>query len=116
MLNYSVMEEYGIDYKKSIQRFGGKEALFEKYLFRFPEEEYFGNAIKAYEEGDFTVLLEMTHALKGIVGIIGMEDLHRITSEIVKAIRAENREALAPIIDQMKASYAKACEAVAAMK
>lgn len=93
-MNETILRQAGIDYDAALARFVGKRAMYEKYLMKFLEDTHAQEAMKAYEEKDFNELLELTHALKGVAGTLGMTDLYDVSAEIVHDLRNDKQEDL----------------------
>lgn len=90
-----VQEDYkavGIDYEAGLRRFVGNVALYEKYLYRFPQEQEYFKMCQAMQEKDYTEAFKQAHALKGVTATLGLTELYREVSELVEALRAGDTE------------------------
>ena len=94
-----------VDYENGLNRFAGKEALYEKYLLKFKEDPHFEGAKAAYEAADYESLLKETHALKGVAGTLGIMDVYQASAQIVSALRAERIGELPALYEALKISY-----------
>ena len=94
----------GIDYDAALARFVGKRTIYEKYLMKFLEDNHAKDAEAAYKKGDYSEMLEQTHALKGVAGTLGMTALYEISADIVKDLRDDKTdgvgEKLAKLLDE----------------
>lgn len=92
MIDKKKLRDEGIDYESGVKRFAGKEKIYEKYLFKYLQDDHFEKAEKSYNEQDFTQVLEELHALKGIAGTLGIQELFQLCSDIVTSIRNNNND------------------------
>lgn len=88
------LKEAGIDYDGALDRFVGNRMLYEKYLTKFLSDTHVADARAALLREDYPDLLEQTHALKGLAGTLGMTGLYEKSADIVKSLRAEEREGI----------------------
>lgn len=105
MLDKEKLKQAGIDYEAAIKRFAGKEELYEKYLYRYDEDNHFGLAYEAFQKKDYACMLEEVHTLKGIAGTLGITVLFDSCQAIVCAIRQEDYEPLGELFERMTACY-----------
>lgn len=87
-----IFETYGADYKTTMTRFLGNEALYLKFLdMLFKDDNYdkLGAALKAenYEEA-----FNAAHTLKGVVGNMGLTPFFNAVCDIVEPLRQGKRE------------------------
>ena len=61
----------------------------------------------AMAENDYNKVLEQAHAMKGMTGTLGMDDLYHSCSDVVQAIRNEKTDTLPGLVDKMENSYQK---------
>ena len=52
-MDKEVLDRLEIDFENAIKRFAGKEALYEKYLYRFKDDEHFALAKEALAKQDY---------------------------------------------------------------
>ncbi len=104
-MDKEALDRLEIDYVNAINRFAGNEALYEKYLYRFKDDEHFGLAKNALIEQDYETVLKEIHTMKGVVGTLGMMRLFNICSEIVLAIRANDVSELDVMFDRLQLEY-----------
>ena len=82
------------DYDAALARFMGKQAIYEKYLRKLPEDAHMDAAWAALEQQDEAELLEQVHAIKGLTGTLGITGLFEQSAAIVALLRAGTREGL----------------------
>ena len=66
-MDENALRAVGIDYDAALARFMGKQAIYEKYLRKLPEDAHMKAAWTALEQQDEAELLEQVHAIKGPV-------------------------------------------------
>ena len=106
------LEKYGIDYENAIKHFAGNEALYEKFMKKFAEDNHLEIGEAALADGRNSDVLEAVHALKGVAGTLGMMELFGACSAVVAAIRNDTTDNLPDLMTEVRAEFDKACEAV----
>ncbi len=89
---HSFKDMPGIDIKKGLSRTLGKETLYEKILIQF-YTEYADAAIKikkAIESKEEKKALHLVHAIKGLAGSIGANDLSKMALTLETHMKSEN--------------------------
>lgn len=105
MLDTEFLTQAHINAAEGLARFAGKEALYEKYLFKFLEDNHFELALEDYAAKDYEKLLTDIHPLKGIVGTLGMNTLFEATDALVRAIRAGQFDMLEALMEPFQAEF-----------
>lgn len=59
-----------------------------------------------------TALISHMHEIKGMSSNLSMTEVYADAAEIVALLRAQDYDAIAPVIDRLKTSYAIAVEAI----
>ena len=93
-MDENALRAAGIDYDAALARFMGKQAIYEKYLRKLPEDAHMEAAWTALEQQDDAELLEQVHAIKGLTGTLGITGLFEQSAAIVALLRAGTREGL----------------------
>lgn len=101
-----------VDYENGMKRFAGNEALYEKYLLKFKEDEHYEAAKAAFEAGDFDTLLKEAHTLKGVAGTLGLTDIYQTCANIVTALRGERRSQIPQLFRLLQHAYEKTMTAL----
>ena len=78
----------GIDLDGALERFMGNEALLERFLKRFLQDENEALLSAALTGGDLESALTASHTLKGVCGNLSMTALFVLFSRQVTALRA----------------------------
>lgn len=112
-MNTELLAKANIDYANGTKRFAGNVTLYEKYLKKFKEDKHFESAKEALKTGDYSLVLEDTHAIKGVAGTLGLLDIYQCSSDIVAAIRTENSRAVPALFEKLTEAYERALEVLA---
>ena len=78
----------GIDLNSALERFMGNEALLERFLKRFLQDENSARLNQELTAGDMETALAAAHTLKGVCGNLSMSALYDLFSRQVAAFRA----------------------------
>jgi len=81
------LEENGADVEATLKRFMGKDELYVKFLGKFPADKNYANLGTNLEAGAFQEAYECAHALKGVVGNLGLTPLFEKVSALVEELR-----------------------------
>lgn len=92
----------GIDYQGAIERFADNQALYEKYLLRFETDTHCADAKKALQEQNYEEVLAQVHALKGMVGTLGMMQYYKVCQDVVDALRANEYEKIPSLMEKVQ--------------
>lgn len=106
------LEQAGVDTQGALRRFCGNDALYERFLLKFPADENFGKIGPALEGGDLDAALTAAHTLKGVSGNLGMERLYQACADTVAFIRAGKAAEAALSYGELAAAYAQVCGAL----
>lgn len=79
--------ESGLDIASARQRFLGNRALFEKFLFRFPEDQNYKKMVESVKNGDVEEAFNAAHTLKGVCGNLSLKKLYDKVSEVTEVFR-----------------------------
>ncbi len=79
--------ESGADVETTLKRFMGNEAIYQKFLGKFPNDPNYANLGKNLEEGAYKEAYECAHALKGVVGNLGLMPIFERVSVLVEELR-----------------------------
>ena len=104
-MDENALRAVGIDYDAALARFMGKQAIYEKYLRKLPEDAHMKAAWTALEQQDEAELLEQVHAIKGLTGTLGITGLFEQSAAIVALLRAGTREELQEKMTSLKQEW-----------
>lgn len=83
-----IFEAYGADYDETMKRFMGNEGMYLRLLDMLFEDDTLQKLGRSIEEGDLAGSFEAAHALKGVVGNMGLTPYYEAISAIVEPLRA----------------------------
>lgn len=81
-------ENTNLDYEGIVARFCGMESLVIKFLKKFPDDPTFDSLTQAVEAKDYDAIEKSAHALKGVTGNLGLQELFAVNQKIVDAVRS----------------------------
>lgn len=104
------LEENGADVETTLRRFVGNAAIYEKFLKKFPEDPNYEKLGENIGTGDFEEAYKCAHALKGVVGNLGLTPVFERVSKLVEELRGKKSEEVnADLVksewQEVKASY-----------
>ena len=111
-MDENALRAAGIDYDAALARFMGKQAIYEKYLRKLPEDAHMKAAWTALEQQDEAELLEQVHAIKGLTATLGITGLFEQSAAIVALLRAGTREGLQEKMTSLKQEWDRVCETI----
>ena len=111
-MDENALRAAGINYDAALVRFMGKQAIYEKYLRKLPEDAHMDAAWTAFEQQDDAELLEQVHAIKGLTGTLGITGLFEQSAAIVALLRAGTREGLQEKMTSLKQEWDRVCETI----
>lgn len=100
-----VSEELTINYKEAMSRFGGVEAIYQRFLKRFLEDTTYQELEEAWQKGEYQEIEKKAHTLKGVAGNLSLEKLFIISDSLVQKIRNKQYEEVAEIYEQLQECY-----------
>lgn len=86
------LEENGADVETTLRRFVGNDAIYVKFLKKFPDDPNYEKLGENIEAGDFEEAYKCAHALKGVVGNLGLTPIYERVSKLVEELRGKNSE------------------------
>lgn len=76
-----------VDFELGIDFFGGRESLFYKYLFLFPNDDSITSIKEGYSSGDIEKIYKSAHHLKGLSGNIYIHTIYISSMELLVACK-----------------------------
>ena len=86
-MNY--LEE--IDIPSAKERFMNNEALYKKFLLKFPENTVMTDLEQHMESGNLEEAFRDAHTMKGMVGNLSLYKLMNIAAKVTETLRAGNK-------------------------
>lgn len=81
------LEESGADVEATLKRFMGNDAIYLKFLGKFPNDPNYANLGANMEAKNFEEAYKCAHALKGVVGNLGLPPIFDNVSALVEELR-----------------------------
>lgn len=81
------LEENGADVEATLKRFVGNDAIYLKFLGKFPNDPNYANLGLNMESENFEEAYKCAHALKGVVGNLGLTPIFDNVSVLVEELR-----------------------------
>lgn len=94
-MHEEILTQAGIDYAEGLQRFAGNLAIYNKYLYKFPQDPNFDGLRNAMQNEDYRDAFRYAHTLKGLTGNLSINLLFEQMRQLTEALRNENDIALA---------------------
>ena len=98
------LEQAGTDIAAGTERFMGNEALYWKFIMKFPDDGNAGKLETALKEGD---VKQAVHNLKGVCGNLSFRRLYEISSRMTELLRAEKLEEARELFPEFQNCYLK---------
>ena len=86
------LEECGADVETTLKRFMGNDAIYQKFLGKFPGDPNYAKLGTNIEAGAFEEAYKCAHALKGVVGNLGLTPIYEKVSTLVEELRNKASE------------------------
>ncbi len=86
------LEECGADVETTLKRFMNNDAIYQKFLVKFPNDPNYANLGTNLEAGAFEEAYKCAHALKGVVGNLGLTPIFEKVSTLVEELRNKAAE------------------------
>lgn len=81
----ALLEQGGVDVTGALERFMGSEALLERFLKRFLQDENLTALQAALDSGNVEAAIQAAHALKGVSGNLSLTVLFdRVTAQLAQ--------------------------------
>ena len=98
----------GVDVPATVARFGGNEALYLKYLCRFPQDSSFQSLESAMQGGLRENVQTACHTLKGVSGTLGLTPLYTAASDMMAALRQNDMPSATTLFEAVTRAYRQA--------
>jgi len=108
----SELGEKGVDIERTLNRFMNKEELYEKFLYKFLEDDNFKNYMETISQKNYEQALKFVHTLKGVSANLGMNNIFKISEEIVIKLRAGEHEKLEELSRELEKEYNIVCDVI----
>ena len=93
----------GVDYNTALERFMGKDDLYERFLVKFLDDENFSKLGEAFK---------CAHTLKGLSGNLGFDNLLEEDVRIVEILRSGSLDGVEELYEILREKYQKLCDTI----
>ena len=103
-------EEYvkaGIDYEQGVNRFMGNKDLYEKYAFKFLDDQTFEALKTALQAKDVEQAFANAHTLKGVAGNLSFNQFLSKIIPVVEALRSKDLPLAEQLFPEAEAEYSQ---------
>ncbi len=106
----------GIDVDGTLNRFMGRIEMFEKFIFKFLDDNNYSDLCASMDNADVKNAFVAAHTLKGVCANLGLNPLYEASSEITELLREEKLEAAKEYLPKVKEAYDKMVEVINSVK
>ncbi|OUN88200.1 hypothetical protein B5G03_01105 [Gemmiger sp. An50] len=110
----AILEQGGVDVTGALGRFMGSEALLERFLKRFLQDETLSALQAALDAGDAEAAAAAAHSLKGTSGNLSLNVLFERSTAQLGQLRAGDLEGARQAMAGVTEAYTAAVEAIRA--
>lgn len=107
------MKSSGIDYDTAIDRFGGNDAMFEKFVRRYADNTHYQELLDALNENNSESAYKAAHSLKGVVGNLSFSTYYEVITPLTQFLREGKLEEARAILPQLAQEQDRICKALA---
>lgn len=98
---------HGVDYRGGVDRFGGNAAMFEKFIFRYLDDEHYDLLVKAIDANDAEEGFRNAHTLKGVVGNLSFTTYFSVLEPVTEALRSGDLETARAAMPDVENAHAE---------
>ena len=104
----------GIDLPVTLERFMGNEALYLRFLKKYPDGQNFSHLEQEIEQGNpnYETIEREAHTLKGVAGNLGLANIQEYSDEMVQAVRNHQYDLLWELFQKLKKFQQEAVEGI----
>lgn len=107
----AVFEAYGIDYKRTMDRFMGNEEMYKRLMVMLESDKNIGALESTLKNEDLRNAFEAAHTLKGVAANMGLDPLYRVVCNIVEPLRlGEERSDYLKMYQEVRDEYDRMLE------
>lgn len=86
------MEKNGADVATTLKRFMGNEAIYMKFLMKFPEDKNYDAIMENIRKNDYDAVFNSAHTLKGVSANLGLKPVYNASSQITELLRNRSEQ------------------------
>ncbi|MCI8511373.1 MAG: Hpt domain-containing protein [Lachnospiraceae bacterium] len=102
----------GANIETALARFMNMEAMYLKFLLRFPADPNFESLRDALAAGDTETAFRAAHTLKGVAGNLGLDRFYESVSKLTEVLRAGGSGNTDALMKQAAADYEEICAVI----
>lgn len=106
------LEKAGVNLEGALHRFMESEALYEKFLSKFLQDETFKHLEESISAGDIDNAFRNAHTMKGLVANLDLECLHNILIPMTGQLKEGNMNDINDKLYLLKLHYDKICNII----
>lgn len=96
---------YGVNTVAGLNRFAGNQKIYEKILFKFPQDESFTTLHSAIASEDFDTARKAAHTVKGIAANLSLDPFTETITQLEQALKLEDYNKALTLFQQAKDLY-----------
>lgn len=101
MFDVDELMALGINVDEALERFMGKQSLFERMLNKLPKAVKDYEVLEYFITKDYETAVANAHTLKGVTGNLSVTPLYNAYTEIVNLLRANNPDEAQKILEDI---------------
>lgn len=106
------LETNGVNLMNALNRFVGSEALYEKFLVKFLQDETYKHLEESINAGDTGKAFLYAHTMKGLAGNLEMGCLSDILIPMTNQLREGKMEDIPEQLSELKIRYNELCSII----
>lgn len=106
------LKSCGIDYDTGVDRFGGNEAMFEKFIRRYTEDTHHAELLATIDAKNSEQAFRVAHTLKGVVGNLSFTVYHQAITPLTELLKEGKIEEARALLPSVNAAEEKVIEAL----
>lgn len=110
------LENMQVDIGETVGRLMNNEELYLRFVRRYAGDKNFANGKKCYLEQNYNDMERYFHAMKGVTATLGILMVSSRAEKLVNAIRAQNYDAIPPLLNDLERVNAFVLEQIATIK
>lgn len=106
------LRESGIEIDGMLERFMDNEAMIQRFMLKFLDDQNMIKLQEALESGDTDTAFRAAHTLKGLCRNLSLQSLDKVSSEITELLRVGDMAAAADMMPKVQQEYATTVEVI----
>ncbi len=111
------LEACGADVDATLKRFMGNEALYTRFLLKFPDDKNLAGLRETIPAGEYGDAFRYAHTLKGVAANLGIGSVYDAADRIVEELRNKDAadvdaERVGALLGELEESHAAVCRVI----